>query len=859
MGPASAGGLNGLHHRGESSVAERMERVRSALRYIDPHDHDTWVKVGMGLQSEFGDDGWDLWDEWSCLADNYDAKANRARWRSLKANGGVTIHSVFYLAREGGWRADYWQQSHIEIANFRPRQKPGVEKSAAVTKEIAASEAAKKATTILTLAAVATSSNTYCQRKSVEPSETLREIDIGRAETLLGYAPRFKGERLKGSCLVVPIERDGRLTSLQLIDGEGRKHFLAAGIVGGCYWTAKPLPEYDHPGLHFLIAEGVATALSALEAEPEAMAIAGLSSGNLPVVTRGLRLSYPQADIVIIADIHKNTGEPDRHAVEAAMANEARLAVPRFDDGPAPDRKDLNDLARAHGTEALRRAIELAEVPIGASDWPQPQLLVSTIQPEPYPVDALPDAIRKAIDDVANYVQAPIPLIASSALSALSLTCQHLIDVRRDEQLCGPVSLNFLTLGESGERKTKVDSEFMAPLRKWQMERAEDLKPAVEIHKAKYSAWSAECEGVRNAIKDAVRKERPTDNLKDRLSMLTTSEPRAPRVPFLFLGDETSENLAWRLNSQWPSAGLISAEAGVVFGGHAMSADNVLRYLALLNVLWDGGEHSVGRKTSQSFTLKGARLTCGLLVQEAALLDFIKRAGLLARGTGFWARFLIARPVSTQGTRSYREPGPMPYLKCYQERLKQLLAQSMPLREDGSVNPTTAYLGRDAKLTFIAFHDAVEAELKEGGELRDVRDVASKAAENASRLAALFEAFANDPTLSGLQVSADAFVQASRIVAWHLSEARRFFGELALPKALADAARLDGWLIAHCNGEHKTSVHKNHVKQYGPGRLRDSRQLETALMTLQDLDRIRIKAGRPVLIELNPLLLSEVS
>ena len=55
------------------------------------------------------------------------------------------------------------------------------------------------------------------------------------------------------------------------------------------------------------------------------------------------------------------------------------------------------------------------------------------------------------------------------------------------------------------------------------------------------------------------------------------AEPRRPRVPCLFLGDESPENLAWRLYSLWPSAGLISAEAGVVFGGHGMGADKVPR------------------------------------------------------------------------------------------------------------------------------------------------------------------------------------------------------------------------------------------------------------------------------------------
>ena len=58
-----------------------------------------------------------------------------------------------------------------------------------------------------------------------------------------------------------------------------------------------------------------------------------------------------------------------------------------------------------------------------------------------YPLDALPDTIRAAVEEVVGFVKAPIPLVASSALSALSLACQAHIDVKRAEGLQGPVGL----------------------------------------------------------------------------------------------------------------------------------------------------------------------------------------------------------------------------------------------------------------------------------------------------------------------------------------------------------------------------------------------------------------------------------
>jgi Protein of unknown function (DUF3987) len=160
-------------------------------------------------------------------------------------------------------------------------------------------------------------------------------------------------------------------------------------------------------------------------------------------------------------------------------------------------------------------------------------------------------------------------------------------------------------------------------------------------------------------------------------------------------------------------------------------------------------------------------------------------------------------------------------------------------------------LSPEARAAWIAFHDAIERELGDGGALCDVRDVASKAADNAARLSALFHVF------SGAQgpITAQAFDDASRIVAWHLSESRRFFGELALPDELADAGRLDRWLIDHCTREQTLMVGKNHVLQHGP--LRKAQRLDDALRMLGNLDRIRIERdGRRFIVKMHPSLVN---
>lgn len=166
---------------------------------------------------------------------------------------------------------------------------------------------------------------------------------------------------------------------------------------------------------------------------------------------------------------------------------------------------------------------------------------------------------------------------------------------------------------------------------------------------------------------------------------------------------------------------------------------------------------------------------------------------------------------------------------------------------------TMLYLSAAAKTAWIKFHDVVEAELNKGKEMSDIRDVASKAADNAARLAAIFHVLENG--INGT-VSEDHMQRAAAVVTWHLYEARRFLNEMAMPKALLNAIKLDDWLLKYCRENATDSVAKNQIMQYGPGALRDKPTLEKALLDLTELSRIRqIMNDKKKMIQINPALL----
>ncbi|MBZ0266254.1 PriCT-2 domain-containing protein [bacterium] len=74
------------------------------LVYVSAESYETWTKVGMALQwTNAGDQAYGLWSEWSMHSDKYDPRSQRRAWVSMKLDGGVTLSTLFWMAKNNGW------------------------------------------------------------------------------------------------------------------------------------------------------------------------------------------------------------------------------------------------------------------------------------------------------------------------------------------------------------------------------------------------------------------------------------------------------------------------------------------------------------------------------------------------------------------------------------------------------------------------------------------------------------------------------------------------------------------------------------------------------------------------------------
>jgi putative DNA primase/helicase len=485
--------------------------------------------------------------------------------------------------------------------------------------------------------------------------------------------------------------------------------------------------------------------------------------------------------------------------------------------------------------------------------WPFPSPLVGEIEREPYPVGALPDAIRAAVVEVQGEVQAPAEMVACSALAVASLAAQSMADVARSKTLPGPCSLYFLTVAESGDRKSTVDRLMGRSVREFQDRQRDASKITLASHTADLAAWQAKRDATWAKMEKDANGGKDIEGHRVDLAQIEGDKPQPPRLPRSIFEDVTPERLGKGLATEWPSGGIFSSEGGAVLGGHSMGKDSLTRTLALLNKLWDGAPHIVDRATAASFAVRGARMSISLQVQPHVLADFLDRDRGLSRGSGFLARFLPCQPVSLQGTRFYREAADLPALAQFSARIAEMLGDLPQIDSDrGMVLPTLDF-EPIAKAHWVETFNAIEGELTSGGEFASIRGVASKAGDNIARLAAVLHLFEHGPVgLIGLR----SVESAALIVAWHLFAAKGLFAPFSLSREAANATTLDRWLIDRALMEGVSEFSTRTILNGGPNVTRRREQFEEALKILAQHGRARlVENGRKRTVMINPALL----
>jgi P4 family phage/plasmid primase-like protien len=221
-----------------------------------------------------------------------------------------------------------------------------------------AKAASERAAALRPLCRPANPSNSYLVGHSISPTSTLYEIDRQTAcKHLHSRLPSKNGDLTGDVLLVAFLEKLDTISSAQLIDAEGRKHFVAGAPLPGAYWCTEDLAGREWDDLTLIVAEGVAKAIAVAAAMPGAIGVAAGSANNLTPTAKDLRTRFPSARIIIFGDL----GNGEKQAREAALAVSGLFALPDLDGSPGA--KDANDQIRLKGLSSLAEKLAAATEP----------------------------------------------------------------------------------------------------------------------------------------------------------------------------------------------------------------------------------------------------------------------------------------------------------------------------------------------------------------------------------------------------------------------------------------------------------------------------------------------------------------
>lgn len=333
-----------------------IDDIRSALSYIDSHDRDTWWQVGAAVKDELGENGYDLWDEWSQRADNYDNRAAKSTWKSLKP-GSFSIGTVWKLARQNGWQpAKPYTPPSVEEQARRKAESEARRQAAEQERQQTQQRVKGTAQKIWNSSRPASLSHPYLAAKGITNPDSIAGLR--------------QNEYKDNDNLIIPVLYENEMVNLQSINQDGGKRFLAGGQVQGAYAFIGKADDVEKVGV--VMAEGYATAASIYEATGKPVIIA-FDAGNMVAVAERLAQKLPQNVPVVIAvdNDASQTGIKKARQAAALLGDRATAIQPEFsmtliqqyqkgkgvdEKGRPPLPSDFNDLHQLAGLEAVRQS-----------------------------------------------------------------------------------------------------------------------------------------------------------------------------------------------------------------------------------------------------------------------------------------------------------------------------------------------------------------------------------------------------------------------------------------------------------------------------------------------------------------------
>jgi hypothetical protein len=483
-----------------------------------------------------------------------------------------------------------------------------------------------------------------------------------------------------------------------------------------------------------------------------------------------------------------------------------------------------------------------------------------------YPLERLPPAIRKAAAEVARFAFVPVasPAVAGAAITALAIGKKAMVEER-----CGlrhHAALFFALIAATGERKSPVFRDMTRPLEQWIAQQKPGYESQRREAQANNEVIEARIAWLKNQVKRREQKEEELEKIKRDIARLLAQIRPEPAHPRMFTSDTTEQRLFQKMEQHNGAYAVLSGEGRPVFdaimgkySGEGRTGDAI--YLAGITgdtITRDrvGSEHGPEEKAIVRPCLNVCVMVQPDKYLEAAAHASLRASGALARIWPVWLPSLVGYRLE-----SADEPDlDNSLLADYEALILKLLSAPLKLDDHGQPFAHVATLSREAAHARREYHNVIELMLRDGGDLADTRDIASKAVSQTAKLALVLHVAADSDILREDRsvIGLDTWLNAQAIGTYHLTEAVRVQRLADEDTALDMARRVLAWI----SQRKLASVSSTTIMQYSPRPRPSASQAGIVLDILEEHRYIRPrdeKARRRPVYDVHPSLASLAS
>ena len=370
-----------------------------------------------------------------------------------------------------------------------------------------------------------------------------------------------------------------------------------------------------------------------------------------------------------------------------------------------------------------------------------------------FPVDALPDIIRRYVSAVAEHSQTAPDMAAVISLGVLAICLQGKYRAEGTPGYCEPLNLYTVVIAAPGERKSSVMRDMTKYLYEYEQEFNQARSAEIFENRQQRDLLERRIIGIQKKMERTESRE-----LEMELRQLQEQLEEIPELkPARFFADDcSSEALTSLMAANGGVFSVISTEGGIfdIMAG---------RYSNKANIdIWLKGHCGdiiyVDRMTRDSECILHPTLSAILTIQPSVLDEIMSNTTMTGRG--LIARFLYSSPPSRIGKRTFRTPSvPAEISTSYRNLIFRLMA--LPVPEE----PETLHLSGKAFDLMADYFQEHEKFL--AGEGQSISDWAGKYIGAVLRIAGLLHAAEMDG--NNREISAATMERAIRIGKYFLA------------------------------------------------------------------------------------------